>query len=68
MYKSMEEILRRSKAENRPFWEVVMLDDCKERDVTREESFSTLAGMYRAMKEADAAYEVPLPTAFIFTT
>ena len=41
MYKSMEEILRRSKAENRPFWEVVMLDDCKERDVTREDRKST---------------------------
>ena len=63
MYKSMEEILRRSKAENRPFWEVVMLDDCKERDVTREESFSTLAGMYRAMKEADAAYDGELLSA-----
>jgi len=57
MYKSMEEILRRTRVENRPFWEVVLLEDCKERDVTREDSFTTLAGMYRAMREADSAYD-----------
>lgn len=57
MYKSMEEILRQGERMGHPFWEVVLLDDCKERNVTREESFATLAGMYRAMKEADAAYD-----------
>ncbi len=63
MYKSMEDILCKSKEENRPFWEIVMLDDCKERNVAREESFETLAGMYRAMKEADAAYDEELLSA-----
>ena len=57
MYKSMEQILRQGKAAGCPFWEVVLLDDFKERNVTRGESFATLAGMYRAMKEADAAYD-----------
>ena len=57
MYKSMEEILIRAKEDACPFWEVILSDDCRERNVTREESFATLAGMYRAMKEADAAYD-----------
>ena len=57
MHKSMEEILHRAKKGAVPFWEVILSDDCRERNVTREESFATLAGMYRAMKEADAAYD-----------
>lgn len=57
MYKSLEEILQQAESTHTSFWKVVMQDDCKERNVSPEESFETLRAMYHAMKEADASYD-----------
>lgn len=46
-----------------PFWRVVIEDDMRERNVSMEESFETMRGMYRAMKEADSAYDGALRSA-----
>lgn len=46
-----------------PFWRVVIEDDMRERNVSFEESFETMRGMYRAMKEADSAYDGTLRSA-----
>lgn len=46
-----------------PFWKVILEDDCTERNVSAEESFETMRRMYRAMKEADEAYDAELRSA-----
>ena len=46
--------------ENRNFWEVVLEDDCRERQLSPEASFAQMRAMYRAMKDADASYDPTL--------
>lgn len=58
--KEIEDIAKEQKI---PFWRVIIEDDMKERNVSFEESFETMRGMYRAMKEADAAYDASLRSA-----
>lgn len=53
----LKEITDRVKESRKPFWQVVMEDDMRERNVSGEESFETMRGMYLAMKQADAAYD-----------
>lgn len=57
MYKSMEEIIQKAKENHQEFWEVILEDDCKERGITKEESFSQMKEMYLAMKHADEVYD-----------
>lgn len=60
---TLKEILEFSEKKQVPFWEAVLLDDMKERGVTKDTSFETMRGMYRAMKAADADYEADLRSA-----
>lgn len=46
----LKEITDISQEENILFWEVVLRDDMKERNVGREESFATMEGMLDAME------------------
>lgn len=57
MYRALADICRSAEEKKISFWEAVMEDDCRERQLLREESFAQMKGMYRAMKEADAAYD-----------
>lgn len=59
----LKEITDRVKESKKPFWQVVMEDDMQERNVSGEESFETMRGMYLAMKQADAAYDPLLRSA-----
>lgn len=59
----LKEITDRVKENKKPFWQVVMEDDMQERNVSGEESFETMRGMYLAMKQADAAYDPLLRSA-----
>jgi len=59
----MEDILREAKEHQLEFWEVVQMDDCKERDISKEESFLQMKKMYEAMKHADEAYDKELISA-----
>lgn len=59
----LKEITDRVKESRKPFWQVVMEDDMRERNVSGEESFETMRGMYLAMKQADAAYDPLLRSA-----
>ena len=52
----LKEITDISQEENILFWEVVLRDDMKERNVSREESFATMEGMLDAMESADNEY------------
>lgn len=63
MYKSLQEICRAAEAQKISFWEAVLLDDMKERMLTRDESMQQMGRMYQAMKEADAAYDGTLRSA-----
>lgn len=60
---SLQAILQTSKVENIPFWETVLLDDVKERAVSREVSFETMRSMYQAMRMADQDYDASLRSA-----
>ena len=59
----LKEITDISKEEKIPFWEVVLRDDMKERNVSREASFQTMDGMLTAMEEADRSYSPELKSA-----
>lgn len=60
MYHALEDICHKSEEKKLPFWEVILLDDCQERQIEREVSFSQMGAMYTAMKEADADYDPAL--------
>lgn len=60
MYRALEDICHKAEKKNIPFWEVVLQDDCQERQIAREVSFSQMGAMYTAMKEADADYDPAL--------
>lgn len=59
----LKEITDISNEEKIPFWEVVLRDDMKERNVSREASFQTMDGMLTAMEEADRSYNPELKSA-----
>lgn len=62
-FETLQGILDSAQRENIPFWRVILQDDCAERSVSAQQSFETMRGMYRAMKEADAAYDAQLRSA-----
>ena len=61
----LKEITEAAEKENKPFWQIVIEDDMRERNVSYEQSFETMRGMYQAMKEADAAYDPKLIAGFV---
>lgn len=62
-FSTLKEVLEYSEAKQVPFWEAVILDDIRERGVTREVSFETMRGMYQAMRMADEDYDADLRSA-----
>ena len=60
MYESIKEIIELENETGKSFWELVMLDDCQERAVSKEECFETMRSMYLAMKESDENYDEKL--------
>lgn len=62
-YKRLDEILKIAESESKAFWEVIIEDDIKERNVAFDESFETMRGMYIAIKEADEFYDPLLRSA-----
>lgn len=57
MYKALDEIRKVADDQNKEFWEIILEDDCKERQLTREESMRQMGAMYEAMRDADDAYD-----------
>ena len=62
-FAKLTDIIKQSNEHNISFWEVVMLDDMKERNVSREESFNEMLVMLRAMRTADQEYDPTLRSA-----
>lgn len=55
-FKKISEITAEAKKKNLEFWEAVLQDDMKERNVSKEESFRKMEKMFDAMAEADKTY------------
>jgi len=62
-FQSLMEIIEEAKGSGISFPEVVIEEDCKERQVERAESFERMKGMYLAMKHADQSYDPQLKSA-----
>ena len=57
MFHALSEIVMRAEETGKEFWEIIIEDDMRERNVTREQSFSKMKTMYQAMENADAQYD-----------
>jgi len=62
-FRKLEEITQEAYRDHIPFWQVILRDDMRERNVSREESFERMRAMYQAMREADANYDPTLRSA-----
>lgn len=60
MYQALADICKKAEEKKISFWEVILLGDCQERQLEREDSFSQMRAMYVAMREADASYDPDL--------
>lgn len=56
-YKSLKEIADLCSKQNKEFWELIIEDDMKERNVSFEESFQQMTKMFLAMEDADNNYD-----------
>ena len=55
-FKKISEITAEAKKKNLEFWEAVLQDDMKERNVSKDESFRKMEKMFDAMAQADKTY------------
>lgn len=62
-YTQLAQIAARCTETGKAFWQIIQESDCQERDVTPAQSFSDMQSMYRAMEQADAAYDPDLRSA-----
>lgn len=60
MYTSFEDILLDSKEMDIPFWKVIQLDDCREQNISEEQSFLKMQTMYAAMADSINNYDPSL--------
>lgn len=63
MYHSIQDIIDVCNEENMEFWEVVQRADMDERAASSAESWTNMANMYQAMKDADKRYNARLRSA-----
>lgn len=63
MYHSIQDIIDICNEENMEFWEVVQRADMDERAASSDESWTNMANMYQAMKDADKSYNARLRSA-----
>ena len=59
----LSEITKIAEKKGCPFWQIIIEDDMKERNVSFSESFGTMEKMFRAMKDADLSYDASLRSA-----
>ncbi len=63
MFRALADICKAAEQDQISFWEAIMRNDCKDRQLTKEQSFAQMQAMYQAMKEADAGYDGSLVSA-----
>lgn len=59
-FRSFEEILKVGKENKLLFWEVILQDDCKERQVSKEQSYQRMLQVYKSMEDANKNYDSKL--------
>lgn len=59
-FNSLNDILAEAEKQNIEFWEAVLLKDCYDKQYEKNESFEKMRSMYRAMEDADKAYDPTL--------
>lgn len=64
MYASVEEILVKEKESGLLFWQIVCEADCIERNVSKEECFTQMQEIYKAMKASEEQYDPMLRSHF----
>lgn len=62
-YHLMSELLTACKEQNFPMWQIICMEDAKERQVSEDESFEAMRQMYRSMRQADESYDAKLRSA-----
>ncbi len=62
-FRSIEEIIKKCKEEQKEFWEIVLQDDMEERMASEEDSKAKMEYLYLAMRSADEAYDKDLKSA-----
>lgn len=62
-YHLMSELLTACKEQNLPMWQIICMEDAKERQVSEDESFEAMRQMYRSMQQADESYDAKLRSA-----
>ena len=62
-FTKLSEIVDISNERNIPFWEVILQEDMRERNVTKEDSMNTMCSMFLAMQQADKTYNPDLRSA-----
>ena len=60
MYDSLKKICEVAETEKKPFYQVVLEEDCKERGIPKNVSLEQIEKIYTAMKEADDNYNPEL--------
>jgi len=60
MFHSLNEIVMKAEETGKEFWEIIIEDDMRERNVTKEQSFFKMTTMYQAMGNADTQYKEEL--------
>lgn len=63
MFKSLADIINRMEQTGLAFWEVILEDDRKERQVAREDTWIRMKSLYLQMKISDASYDEKLRSA-----
>lgn len=63
MFQSLEVIIKESAERGVPFWKIVQKDDCRESNISPEESFEKMRRMYQAMVESVKSYDAALRSA-----
>lgn len=63
MFKALADIINRMDQTGLPFWEVILEDDRKERQVSREDTWMRMKNLYLQMKISDASYDEKLRSA-----
>ncbi len=59
-FSKLSEIIEESENTKKPFWEVVLENDCRERNIAEAESVKQMQGLLDVMKNADKNYDPKL--------
>lgn len=62
-FSTLKKIVQIAQTKQKEFWQVIIEDDMKERNVSFDSSFAEMTKMYRAMKTADSGYDPSLRSA-----